>query len=75
MTESELEGILLRYHTFQGLSEIFSAPKNPKQFPLLLLLEPICLREGKALGSEKVKGYDAEFYEHRREVKQGHCCL
>jgi hypothetical protein len=33
---------------------MFSAPKNAGHFPLLFLV-PIRLREGKALGSEKVK--------------------
>jgi hypothetical protein len=40
--------------TFKGGQKHFPALKVPRQCPLALLVE-VCLRESKALGSEKVK--------------------
>jgi hypothetical protein len=49
--------------------------KVPRQC-LLVLLAKVCLKEGKALGSEKGKASGSELCcEQRREVEQGLYCV
>jgi hypothetical protein len=49
--------------------------KVPRQCLLVLLVE-ICLKEGKALGSEEGKGLKCGLcYEQRREVEQEIYCV
>jgi hypothetical protein len=69
--EKVRRGIERRYILRREGNKKFSALKVPRQCPLVFLVEER-LREGKVLGSEKVKGLGCELrYGQRREVEQG----
>jgi hypothetical protein len=60
---------------FKGArQENFPVLKVPRQYPLVLL-EYVVLREGNALGSEKIQGLGCGLVMSREEkTSRGHCC-
>jgi hypothetical protein len=64
----------VRVNTFGGVGKKYFYPvlKAPRQCPLVILVE-VHLREGKALGSQKVV-LGILCYEQKKEVEPGFYC-